>query len=153
MLSLLLLSCGIAVQAQQTSVAAGASASGSGGNVSYSVGQVVYTTNNGTNGSVSQGIQKAYEIIPLGITEKNQSVLLTAYPNPTTNNLTLDIKDYKNEKLSYELIDYQGKILISKQISGKQTQVNTESLPSGVYIIKILDQKNSNFQIFKIIKN
>jgi hypothetical protein len=40
---------------------AGGEATGSGGSVSYSVGQVVYTTNTGINGSVAQGVQQPYE--------------------------------------------------------------------------------------------
>src|SRR6056297_978638 len=48
--------------AQQAMPASGGDASGSGGFVSYSVGQVVYTTHTGANGSVAQGVQQTYEI-------------------------------------------------------------------------------------------
>ena len=51
------------LQAQTSVNATGTNASGSGGTVSYSVGQVVYTNNTGTNGSVAQGVQQAFEIL------------------------------------------------------------------------------------------
>ena len=60
----LLLGFGLTGLQAQTSVnAIGGDATGSGGSVSYSVGQVVYTTNKGTNGSVVEGVQQPYEIL------------------------------------------------------------------------------------------
>ena len=50
------------LQAQQSPTATGGEATGTGGTASYSVGQVVYTTNTGTNGSMAQGVQQPYEI-------------------------------------------------------------------------------------------
>ena len=40
----------LGLKAQETTDASGGEASGSGGTVSYSVGQIVYTTSSGTNG-------------------------------------------------------------------------------------------------------
>ena len=48
--------------AQEVIPTSGGTASGSGGSASYTIGQMIYTTNNGVNGSVSQGIQQPYEI-------------------------------------------------------------------------------------------
>jgi hypothetical protein len=87
-LSALLLGLGLAAQAQQATTATGGNTSGSGGTVAYSVGQIVYTTNTGTNGSVAQGVQQPYEIsIVLGIDNHSINLGLSAYPNPTTNYL------------------------------------------------------------------
>ncbi len=78
-------------QAQESTNASGGDATGTGGTASYSVGQVVYTTNTGSTGSVAQGVQHAYEIFTLGIKETELNISLTAFPNPTTENLTLQI--------------------------------------------------------------
>ena len=80
------------LKAQQATTTSGGNASGSGGSASYSVGQVVYTTNTGAGGSVSQGVQQPYEIsIVSGIEEQGITLTCTAYPNPTTDYLTLKI--------------------------------------------------------------
>jgi hypothetical protein len=50
------------LNAQESVNTASGNASGSGGSVSYSVGEIVYTTNAGDNGAVAQGVQQAYEI-------------------------------------------------------------------------------------------
>jgi hypothetical protein len=49
-------------QAQESTNASGADVIGSGGSVAYSIGQVVYTTNTGSTGSVAQGVLHAFEI-------------------------------------------------------------------------------------------
>lgn len=47
-------------KAQQAVVTTGGSLSGVGGNASFSVGQVVYTTISGSNGSAAQGVQQNF---------------------------------------------------------------------------------------------
>lgn len=139
-------------QAQESSNASGGDAGGSGGTVAYSVGQVVYTTNTGSNGSVAQGVQHAYEIFTVGIKETALNISLTAFPNPTTENLTLQISDYTNQQLSYQLFDVQGKQLSNDQITAQQTQINMTSLPTGTYLIHVVKLDNKNVQSFKIVK-
>lgn len=146
------LSAGFA-QAQQSANAAVGDATGSGGSVAYSVGQVVYTANNGPSGTVSQGVQQAYEIFLIGINETQLNNSLSVFPNPTVDNLTLQISDYNNENLSYQLYDIQGKLVNKGQIITKQTQIKTASLPPDTYFIKVLNQENKHVQSFKIIKN
>ncbi len=141
------------LQAQESINATGNIASGSGGSASYSVGQVVYTTINGNNKSVAQGVQHPYEIFTIGIKETVLNISLTAFPNPTAVNLTLQISDYKNEKLSYQLFDMHGNLLINEQIVAQQTQINMNSLPTATYFINVVNQENKKVQSFKIIKN
>ena len=100
-------------QAQESANASGGDATGSGGTVAYSVGQVVYTTNTNATGTVSQGVQQAYEIFTVGIKETELNISLSVFPNPTADNLTLQISNYNNEKLSYQLLDMQGKLFRS----------------------------------------
>ena len=82
----------IGVNAQNSTTISGGEASGSGGASSYTVGQVVYTTDTGTNGSVAQGIQQPHEIYTTaGMKETEINFELTAYPNPTTDLISLRI--------------------------------------------------------------
>lgn len=55
--TILLLGLGLtSLHAQESVNTTGGNASGSGGSASYSVGQVVYTSNTETSGSVAQGV-------------------------------------------------------------------------------------------------
>ena len=98
--AVLLLGLGLTgLQAQESVNATGGDALGSGGSASYSVGQVVYTTNTGTNGSVAQGVQQAFEISVVTSIEEAQGITLLAYPNPTTDYLTLFIGEFECSNL------------------------------------------------------
>ena len=64
--------------------ASGGDATGSGGSVAYIVGQIVYTTHTGTTGSVSQGVEQAYEISSVSIKETSLNISMSVFPNPTS---------------------------------------------------------------------
>ena len=155
-----LLSCPILTYAQtqiaQTLVefaptATGGEATGSGGTASFSVGQIVYTTNIGANGTVAQGVQQPYEIsTTLGINETTINLELSVFPNPTTNFLTLKVKD--NTQLSYLLYNLQGQLLESKSLQSTSTNINLEAQPTATYFVKIF-KNNQPIKTFKIIKN
>ena len=150
-ISVLLLGLGLS-QAQATT-ATGGDASGSGGTVAYSVGQIVYTTNTGTAGSVAQGVQQPYEIsIVLGIDNHSINLELTAYPNPTTNYLTLNIGKAEVSTLNFQLYDISGKIIESRKIISNSETIGTENLPSATYFLKV-NNDNNEVKTFKIIKN
>jgi hypothetical protein len=140
------------VQAQDSANSSGGNATGSGGMVSYSIGQVFYTSNSNSNGEVAQGVQHAYEIFTVGVTETELNISLLVFPNPTADDLTLQIIDYNNEILTYQLFDIQGKLLSKGQVIGNQTQINTANIPSDTYFISVLNQKKQKVQSFKIIK-
>ena len=150
-ISLFLLGIGYTIQAQQAIITTGGNATGSGGSASFSSGQVNYTSVAGTTGAVSQGVQQAYEIFTLGLNEAAITILLSAYPNPTTDNLTLQIKDFSNEKLNYELYNMQGTLLETKKINDSQTQIDMTRWSAATYLIKIFSDKKQ-VQSFKIIK-
>lgn len=137
--------------AQNSANTSGGDASGSGGTVAYSVGQVAYTTNTGASGAISAGVQQTYEISTVVANETVQSISISVFPNPTTDNLTLQISDYI-EELWFQLSDLQGKLLDKGQITSKQIQINTSSLSPSSYFISVVNKENKKVQSFKIIK-
>lgn len=142
------------LQAQESVNATGGNASGSGGSASYSVGQVVYTSNTGTNGSVAQGVQQPFEIsVVIGIEEAQGITLsVSAYPNPTTDYLTLSIEEFDISNLTYQLFDINGKLLQNERITGIQTSIVMSKLVAANYFLKVI-QDNKEIKTFKIIKN
>jgi len=151
---MLLLGLGLTgLQAQESVNATSGNASSSGGSVSYSVGQVVYTTNTGTNCSVAQGVQQPYEIsIVTGIEEaEGINLTVSAYPNPTTDYLTLRIDEFDISNLSFQLYDMNGKLLQNEKITGNQTSIVMSNLVPATYFVKVI-QENKEVKTFKIIK-
>jgi len=152
--SLLLLFCLAGAQAQQANPASGGDATGSGGSAAYSVGQLVYTTDTGANGSVAQGVQQPFEIsVITGITEANGIQFdLSAYPNPTRDYLTLRIENFISNDLYYRLYDISGQVVEGGEISGNTMRIPMEFLVPSTYFLKVFDAKKE-IKTFKIIKN
>ena len=154
----LLLGIGLtSIEAQEAITAAGGNASGSGGSVSYSVGQVVYTSSTGTNGSVAQGVQQPYEIsVVTGIEEAiGINLMVSAYPNPTTDFLNLKVDASTTlsiQSMSYQLFDISGKLLENKKLTGNETQIDLNGFISSTYFVKVLEN-NQLIKNFKIVKN
>lgn len=155
LIAVLLLGLGLTgLQAQESINATGGYASGSGGSASYSVGQVVYSTHTGTSGSLAQGVQQPYEISVLTAIEEAKGINLSvsAYPNPTNDYLTLEVKDFELSNLNFQLYDMNGKLLQSKKITGSQTSIVMINLVPATYFVKVI-QGNKEVKTFKIIKN
>ena len=155
--ALFLLGLGLTgIQAQEiheTIPASGGNASGSGGTVSYSVGQIVYTNNTGTNGSVSQGVQQPYEISIVTALEETQEINLsiTAFPNPTTDYLTLSTGNFDNKNLSFHFYDINGKIIQESKINVSETKISMTDLPPATYFLKVTENQKE-VKTFKIVK-
>jgi len=145
----------ISTKAQEAVITAGGEASGGGGSVSYTVGQTVYTTETGTNGnSIAQGVQQPFEIsVVLGIPEaKGINLCVSAYPNPTTDFLTVKVENYETTNLEYQVFDINGKLLQTVKATGTETQIETNNLIPANYFVKVLDNKKE-IKVFKIIKS
>ena len=141
------------IQAQEATLASGGDATGSGGSSSYSVGQIVYTTYTGSNGSMAQGVQQPFEISAvLGVDDHlGINLNLVAYPNPTTDFLNLAITDMNYKDLSYQLFDLNGRLLSNNKLLNSNTKIIMKQLSSAVYYLKIIKNQKP-IKIFKIIK-
>jgi len=152
LLSFLLGITGMKILAQETIPASGGDASGNEGSVSYSVGQVVYCTNTGRIGSITQGVQQGYKIYTTtGINETDIKLSASVYPNPTTNYLQLSIETIHESFLRYQLFDMQGKLLKNQKVIGNETQIDMGNFVPSTYLLKIMNH-NQSIKEFKIIK-
>jgi Secretion system C-terminal sorting domain len=150
-----LIDFGSTIQAQNAIPASGGNASGGGGMTSYSVGQVVYTTNTSiTYGSVAQGVQQPFEISVITSIEQAEDITLvcSVYPNPASDFLTLKIENYDNKSLSYKLFDANGKLLENKKVTGNEAIISMANLLPNLYFLKVIDNQKE-IKTFKIIIN
>jgi hypothetical protein len=149
---LITVSCISLARSQESTNSSGGDATGNGGSVAYSIGQIFYTTNLGSNGSKAQGVQQAFEVFTLDIKDWNFKTSFTIFPNPTIDKLVLKISNYSNQKLSYQLYDFQGRVLSNSEIVSELTELNMDGLPTAAYLLYILNQDNKRVKKFKVIK-
>jgi len=140
--------------AQEAESAAGGDITGSSGSVSYTLGQVVYTSINGSAGIITQGVQQPFEILVVNGIKEAEDINLkcSVFPNPANEFLNLRVESYTLENLSFQLYDMNGKLLENKKIEGIETSISMKNLVPATYILKVIDD-NKEIKIFKIIKN
>ena len=145
---------GIGAYAQSAVTASGGVSSGNGGSVSYTIGQTFYSTNLGTSGQVSEGVQQAYEIYDVTEVQSaiSSMISLTAFPNPTNDFLTLRIDGDYIEGLDCTMFDISGKEIMQQQIGSSETSINMQSLSPATYFVRVTKGKNE-VKTFKVVKN
>ncbi len=133
--------------------ASGNDAVGSSGTVAYSIGQVFYTYIGLYVYNVAQGIQHEEANNSLGKPEVSiePKTELFVFPNPTTDYVNIKMEGYENESKSYQLYDFQGRLLRQGVIDQNETQIDLSNLSSSVYILQVY-LNNKNLKTFKILK-
>jgi len=138
---------------QQAITTTGGEATGSGGSSSYTVGQLFYSSQSNTNGTITEGVQQAYEIFVISSINEAEEIQLSikAYPNPTADIITLDLGEYESKDLVLQIYDMNGSLLQSKEIYESNTKISLEGYASSTYLIRLVDD-NKKVKTFKIIK-
>tara|TARA_R110002050_G_scaffold297339_2_gene458674 strand:+ start:86223 stop:90191 length:3969 start_codon:yes stop_codon:yes gene_type:complete len=88
------------------------------------------------------------ETWPVGINEVESPFDVSVYPNPTENELNVDMG--KNSYLDIEILDNTGKLVIRKTTNSQITTIDLGKLASGVYLVKMKGENGE--QTKKIIK-
>jgi len=81
---------------------------------------------------------------------KNDSLLITAYPNPFVNEINITANNAIDlTGKTIKLFNISGNLVLSQLATSPKTILNVANLPSGMYILKIEGTKPL---IFKMIK-
>ena len=73
--------------------------------------------------------------------------VISIYPNPATNFLTINTKNFNDLKISmYDALGHEISIIYDNQ------QINLENLAQGIYFLNLFDTRNQKNQILKFIK-
>lgn len=74
---------------------------------------------------------------------------LKLYPNPTNNQITIQFESLTNPQL--QVIDINGRVLLNQSLAHTTNIVNIATLPSGIYLFKIISKEGIG--INRVIKN
>jgi len=138
---------------QDAVLSANDNAIGDGGMVSYSVGLVAFRNVEAASGFVTEGVQQPYEILFMTGIDDITTISLDCmvYPNPATSEVKLKIARLSVEQLSYQLKSSSGVILNSMKIVNNETIIPLSELPSGIYLLTLLENEE-NLTTWKVIK-
>lgn len=137
---------------QEAILCAGGDASTSEGSVSYSVGQLDYTSIATDNGSMDQGVQHSFEMLTVRVIDMEFFQQISVFPNPNTGEFSILMSDDTNENICYQLYNNHGKTLRSGTLLSNQTPVDMSELPAATYFLYVLDADNQLTKLFRILK-
>jgi hypothetical protein len=89
-----------------------------------------------------------YDSVYVGINEPQESKLLL-YPNPATDKITIKLSGM-TQGGNLTIVDIEGQQLITRQITEPKTHVDINSLPSGVYFVRVTNEKT--VEVGKFVK-
>ncbi|WP_317896748.1 T9SS type A sorting domain-containing protein [Aurantibacillus circumpalustris] len=84
-----------------------------------------------------------------GITENENENIFAVFPNPASNNLTIENKS-STQSLRLEICDLLGKSICKQNLEGTQT-IDVSSLQNGIYFLQVYDKMELLFTK-KIVK-
>jgi len=91
---------------------------------------------------------------PLLINEINESNLISVFPQPAKNNLSIQVKLNNNEVNTLDLYNSHGKILLSTVLNKNSENINLDvsEFKSGIYFIKVHSKNNLYTKKVQIIR-
>jgi rhodanese-related sulfurtransferase len=72
---------------------------------------------------------------------------ISLYPNPASDKLIVETNQDLNPG-TLSIFNSNGQVLISRHIAGSRTEINIVSLPKGIYILKLVSDRNIFVQRF-----
>ena len=122
----------------------------------------IYTENNQTyevslqvtGCTKSDEKRRAIQVNTLSMDNTDLTFEFSFYPNPFQSQLTIDFPRNQQVKTAeIEIMTLQGTILLTKTIaSGDHQPLSLESLPSGVYLLRVTDDKQGKGQMYRLLK-
>lgn len=132
---------GLSIYAQYSLNCIGVDITGIGGNVSMSCGQVFTSNLSNDTFFFIEGIQQTFESSKSNMFVNKYSNKLKVYPNPT--NKIIFIQTEVEFNSHFFLYDSKGQIVKYGNIGNIEKSINIENLSSGIYILKIINNKTS----------
>jgi len=88
-------------------------------------------------------------IVIVGVQELEWETNISIFPNPFNN--SINVENTNDENFFVELYDINGKRLLEQKITNKQSNIDTQVLTNGVYLLKISSSYGT--KTFRLIKN
>jgi hypothetical protein len=116
--------------------------------LNWTIGEIAIETYTNDDFMLTQGFNQASIIITSNTEDFLTDITISFYPNPVKDIFTIKAETEYMTQLTAEVYNLAGTKLISENINPGNTQINTESLKTSEYILRIYD----NLQVIKSFK-
>jgi len=137
--------------AQSNVVSAGSSKTTSNGSLSYTLGYISTKSSPG-GAAVTAGLQHAYEIYEVtGVSEVTLDFKISVYPNPSVDELNLEIDKLNIANLTFQLFDINGKSISKEASLVKKSSIDMKPFASGTYLL-VINQEKKLLKSYRVVK-
>ena len=123
--------------------------------ISWTLGELATTTLTGGDMILAQGFQQPFDF-GTGISTKELTWSITAYPNPVTDALFVKFDIDGVKEFWIEIQDVTGRVISLEQqkeiFPGDVVQLNTSNFTYGVYFLKVFTPDREQSQVLSIRK-
>lgn len=149
----LLIFLSVNLYSQQVISSAGTTVKNATLELSWTVGEPVIETFTGTSNILTQGFHQTRLVVTTVDPVEFPGLSLIVYPNPVSSTLRLEIKGEMTNNISYCLFDFNGKLMLNKQVENLPELINMEIYAPGAYLLKVFRETDLPLRTFKIVKN
>jgi hypothetical protein len=89
----------------------------------------------------------------LATNENSAKTIFSLYPNPSTDKLFINLSDASTEIYYITITTLEGRVAMMLPKPQWQNGIDISSLSSGVYLLKLTDEKTKSVTTKKFIKN
>ncbi len=119
--------------------------------ISWTLGETVIETYSSADMILTQGFQQPVIVVSTMTEEPDLEFQFTAFPNPTSADVTISTNTGQTQSLKYRIYDVQGRLVSSNNLLGTETRVAFDDLQPGTYFLKIT-RNEKPVKTFKIMK-
>jgi len=111
------------------------------GSVSFSIGQIAYSSIASEDGEFHEGVQQAIETLQTsGLDDLNAVNEFKLFPNPASSNAFIKVKNGDYKQFSYQIRNCTGQIIKGFSFNNNPEQkIGLSHYPNGIYLITILE--------------
>lgn len=119
--------------------------------ISWTLGETVIETYSSADMILTQGVQQPAIVVSTMTEEPDLEFQITAFPNPTSADVTISTNTGQTQSFKYRVYDVQGRLVSSNNLLGTVTRVAFDDLQPGTYFLKITRDEKP-VKTFKIMK-
>jgi len=139
------------LSAQQVVSTAGETGTAEDYEVSWTIGEPVIVTSVLETNILTQGFHQTKLVVTSVDDLVKGDPDVKVYPNPTQSIVVIEFNG-SIENHEFVLFDISGRKLHRGKIGSSETRLNFENRATGIYLLRLMSDKNSHIQTFKIIK-
>jgi hypothetical protein len=144
--------CTESLFSQEVISSAGGHSAGATKQVSWTIGEPIIET--GMNGKyiLTQGMHQGNLIVTATKELEGLSFQVTAYPNPVSKYLNLEIGAPQIKGFSYSLFNSEGKLLRQEDINERLTTIPMDVYTHSSYLLRVMSE-GKEIKVFRVVKN